>query len=123
MEERCWDEEKGLYKEGPFTEEYSQHAQIYAVLSGLAAGDRARAIMEKTLADKSLVQCSFMQGYYLFRALEAAGMYEKTADLWQPWQDFIDLHCTTFPETPYDPRSDCHAWSALPLSEFARDGQ
>ena len=123
VEERCWDEEKGLYKEGPFTEEYSQHAQIYAVLSGLAAGDRARAIMEKTLADKSLVQCSFMQGYYLFRALEAAGMYEKTADLWQPWQDFIDLHCTTFPETPYDPRSDCHAWSALPLSEFARDGQ
>ena len=121
VDERCWDEEKGLYKEGPFTEEYSQHTQIYAVLSGLAKGERARSMMEKTLTDKSLVRCSFMQGYYLFRALDMVGMYSRTEELWQPWQDFIDLHCTTFPETPYDPRSDCHAWSALPLSEFAQN--
>ena len=121
VDERCWDGEKGLYKEGPFTEEYSQHTQIYAVLSGLAKGERARSVMEKTLTDKSLVQCSFMQGYYLFRALDMVGMYSRTEELWQPWQDFIDLHCTTFPETPYDPRSDCHAWSALPLSEFAQN--
>ena len=46
-------------------------------------------------------------------------MYHYTEPLWQTWQDFIDLHCTTFPETPYDPRSDCHGWSALPLWEFA----
>lgn len=118
VEERCWDAGRGLYREGAFTEEYSQHTQIYAVLTGLAAGERARGIMEKALADKSLVQCSFMQGYYLFRALEAAGMYERTEALWQTWQDFIDLHCTTFPETPFSPRSDCHGWSALPLSEF-----
>ena len=45
----------------------------------------------------------------------------RTEALWQDWQDFIDLHCTTFPETPFDPRSDCHAWSALPLWEFAQD--
>jgi hypothetical protein len=119
VDEHCWDEEKGLYKEGPFTEEYSQHTQIYAVLTGLCAGERAKRVMEKTLEDKSLVQCSFMQSYYLFRALEKAGMYERTQALWQTWQDFIDLHCTTFPETPFSPRSDCHAWSALPLTEFA----
>lgn len=35
------------------------------------------------------------------------------------WQEFIDLRCTTFPEAPYDPRSDCHGWSALPLYVFA----
>ena len=123
VERYCWDAEKGLYREGPFTNEYSQHSQIYAVLAGLAKGDKARALMERVLSDKNLVQCSFMQGYYLFRALEAAGMYDRTEALWQTWQDFIDLHCTTFPETPYDPRSDCHAWSALPLSEFARKKQ
>ena len=120
VQERCWDEEKGLYREGPFTDEYSQHSQIYAVLAGLVQGDQARLLMEKVLADKSLVQCSFMQEYYLFRALEAVGMYDRTEALWQNWQDFIDLHCTTFPETPDHPRSDCHAWSALPLSEFAK---
>ena len=119
VEERCWDEKRGLYREGAGTEEYTQHTQIYAVLTGLARGERARAIMEKVLEDKSLVPCSFMQGYYLFRALETAGMYDRTEALWQTWQDFVDLHCTTFPETPFSPRSDCHAWSALPLTEFA----
>lgn len=77
--------------------------------------------MEKALDGKSLIPCSFMQRYYLFRALEKTGMYDRTEALWQDWQDFIDLHCTTFPETPFDPRSDCHAWSALPLWEFAQD--
>jgi len=119
VEERCWDEGRGLYREGADTEEYTQHTQIYAVLTGLADPGRARAIMEKVLTDNGLVPCSFMQSYYLFRALEKAGMYGRTEALWQTWQDFIDLGCTTFPETPFSPRSDCHAWSALPLTEFA----
>ncbi len=120
VEKTCFVPEKGLYKEGPHTEEYSQHTQIYAVLTGLASGDKAKAMMEKVLEDKGLVQCSFMQKFYLFRALEQVGMYDRTEALWQAWYDFIDLHCTTFPETPSAPRSDCHAWSALPLYEFAK---
>ncbi len=120
VEKTCFVPERGLYKEGPRTEEYSQHTQIYAVLTGLASGDKAKAIMGKVLEDKSLVQCSFMQKFYLFRALEQVGMYDRTGELWQAWYDFIDLHCTTFPETPFAPRSDCHAWSALPLYEFAK---
>lgn len=119
-EARCWDAARGLYREGASVEEYSQHTQIFAVLTGLAAGDKAKALMEKVLTDESLVPCSFMQRFYLFRALEKAGMYERTEGLWQTWQDFLDLGCTTFPETPYSPRSDCHGWSALPLWEFGR---
>lgn len=118
VERFCYVPEKGLYKEGPKTEEYTQHTQIYAVLTGLADGDKAKAMMEKVLTDQTLIQCSFMQKFYLFRALEKVGMYDRTEKLWQAWQDFIDLHCTTFPETPFAPRSDCHAWSALPLYEF-----
>ena len=76
--------------------------------------------MEKVLADDTLIQCSFVQKYYLFRALEMTGLYEKGEALWSAWQEFIDLHCSTFPETPFDPRSDCHAWSALPLLEFTK---
>lgn len=121
IEKTCWDEERGLYREGPETEEFSQHSQIYAVLSGLATGEKALEMMKKVLEDKSLIPCSFMQEYYLFRALEAVGLYGRTEALWQAWQNFIDLHCTTFPETPFDPRSDCHAWSALPLYEFAEN--
>ncbi len=119
VEARCWDDRRGLYREGAFTEEYSQHTQVFAVLTGLAAGEKARSIMDKALTAPDMVPCSFMQRYYLFRALEKAGMYERTEALWQDWQDFIDLGCTTFPEAPSRPRSDCHGWSALPLTEFA----
>ncbi len=117
-EERCWDAGRGLFREGAETEEYSQHTQIFAVLTGLLRGERAKSVMEKVLTEPDLVPCSFMQRFYLFRALEAAGMYERTEELWSSWQEFIDLGCTTFPETPYSPRSDCHGWSALPLWEF-----
>ena len=120
VEQSCFVPEKGLYKEGPRTEEYTQHAQIFAVLTGLADGEKAKEIMENALSDKSLIQCSFMQKFYLFRALERIGMYDRTEEAWDAWYEFIDLHCTTFPETPFDPRSDCHAWSALPLYEFVR---
>ena len=61
-----------------------------------------------------------MQRFYLFRALEAVGMYDRTEELWGDWKKCIDWHMTTFPETPFDTRSDCHAWSALPLYEFRK---
>ncbi len=119
VEARCWDAERGLYREGACTEEYSQHTQVFAVLTGLAAKEKARGILDKALTEPDVIPCSFMQRYYLFRALEKADMYERTDKLWQDWQDFIDLGCTTFPEAPSRPRSDCHGWSALPLTEFA----
>ena len=87
-------------------------------ITGLVDGDKAKAIMEKVLTDTSLIPCSFMQNFYLFRALEKTDMYSRTEEAWKTWYEFLDLHCTTFPETPFDPRSDCHAWSSLPLYEF-----
>ena len=120
VKETCWDAEKGLFREAPGFNEYSQHSQIFAVLTGLVKGEEAAALMEKVLSDKSLVQCSFVQRFYLFRALEMTGMYDRTEELWTDWQHMVDLHCTTFPETPEYPRSECHAWSSLPLYEMAR---
>ncbi len=119
VEQLGYDCDKGLYREGPRTDEYSQHTQIYAVLTGLVKGEQARKIMERVLTDPTLVQCSFMQNFYLFRALEKVGMYDETLKLWDKWESFLQLHCTTFPETPFDPRSDCHGWSALPLYEMS----
>ena len=117
----CWSKEKGLYKEGPDYEEYSQHAQIWAVLNGLAQGDKAKEIMNKVLTDTSLVPCSFVWQFYLFRALECAGMYEETEELWDLWKDLLAFDLTTIPEIPGKyTRSECHAWGALILHELPR---
>ena len=36
------------------------------------------------------------------------------------WIGLIDRGSTTCPEEPHHPRSECHAWSALPLYAFTR---
>jgi len=121
VEELCWSEEVGLYQDGPGFEEYTQHAQLWAVLSGLAKGDKAKDIMRKALTDKSLIPCSFVLQFYLFRALEQAGIYEETESQWDLWKELIDLDLTTVPEIPGKyTRSDCHAWGSLLLHELPR---
>ena len=117
----CWSDERGIYREGPNFEEYSQHAQLWAVLSELATGEKAKSMLKIALADSSLVPCSFVLQFYLFRALEKAGMYEETGNLWNAWKNLIDMNCTTVPEIPGKyTRSECHAWGSLILHELPR---
>jgi hypothetical protein len=117
---RCFDTAKGLFKEGPdFDGEYSQHAQMWAVLTGTVNGREKERIMQKALTEPGIIRCTFPLSFYFFRALEEAGLYDKTASLWDPWKALLDLDLSTLPETPFDScRSDCHAWSSLLLYEY-----
>lgn len=117
----CWSERRGLFRDGPGAEEYSRHAQIWAVLSGTATGPDARELMERMLEEPDLARTSFAMSYYLFRALEATGLYSRTSALWQPWKEQVGLHLTAWVEDPVSERSDCHAWGALPLYEFTAE--
>ena len=70
---------------------------------------------------QTLVPCSFVMQYYVFRALEEAGLYEKTEKLWLMWQDLLNYDLSTVPEIPGKyTRSDCHAWGSLLLHELPR---
>jgi len=121
VQQKCYDAERGLYREGPSFEEYTQHSQILAIRTGLITGEAAKVLMERTLTDASLILCSFPWMFNMIRAMEEVGMYEKVNDvIWSQYQQLLDLHLTTVPETPYDTRSDCHAWSALLLHELPR---
>ena len=111
--------QNGYYQDGPGVDEYSQHAQVWAVLAEAISGSEAKALMEKTLDDAALTQCSVAMAYYLFRAVEKAGLYERTQKLWQPWRDMLKNNLTTCVESPGESaRSDCHAWGSLALFEI-----
>jgi alpha-L-rhamnosidase len=114
----CWSEESGLFRDGPQVEQYSQHAQLWAILSGTIQGDEAVKLMERTLTDKSLSQASYAMSFFTFRALSMLGMYEQAFALWDTWRRMVDLKLTTWVEDPVGQRSDCHAWGAVPLYEF-----
>lgn len=115
---RCYDSENQLFRSGPSDTLFCQHAQVWAVLCGVGDSPFRRALMEKALEDKALLPCSFPMMFYVFRALEAVGMYARTQSLWGMWRKLLPLGLTTVPETPLNPRSDCHAWGALMLYEF-----
>lgn len=65
-----------------------------------------------------MLRCYFSTCYELFRACEKAGCYELTARQMDWWIKLLEEHCTTCPETPSNSRSECHAWSALPMYEL-----
>lgn len=117
LDQRCFDPERGLYREGPSLEEYTQHAQVWAVLCGVGDAAFRRALMVRVMT-QPLIPCSFPLQFYLFRALEIAGLYEYTEKLWQLWKNLLPQGLTTIPEKPGETRSDCHAWGSLLLYEF-----
>lgn len=114
----CFDEERGLFADGPGVRQFSQHAQIWAVLSGAAEGIEATALMRRMLAQPELPRASFSMSHYLFRALAVSGLYAHTYELWQPWREQIGLGLTAWVEDPVQQRSDCHGWGALHLYEY-----
>lgn len=119
VQKLCWDEEKQLYREGPTTQEYSQHAQVYAVLCGMISGEKAVELMKRTISDKTLVQCTYPLQFALFRALEKVGLYEETEAQWDLWKVLLGENLSTVPEVPgHQARSDCHAWGAQLLYEY-----
>ncbi len=112
-----WDEKRGMYADDVNHIYFSQHMQTWCTLSGTATPKRAKKIMTKSLNIEA--KSTFAFAYFYFRALEVAGMYEKTEEMMTLYRNLIKLNCTTIPETPTDSRSECHAWGALAIYEFS----
>ena len=97
---------------------YSWHSQIWAVLADAVTGAEATALLERMLSDKTLSRCSYSMMFFVFRALEKAGLYEKAYDLLEGWRNMLSRGLTTWAEDDIQERSDCHGWGSLPIYEF-----
>ncbi|MBU3099421.1 MULTISPECIES: alpha-L-rhamnosidase-related protein [Clostridium] len=117
----CWSEENKMFRDGPAVELYSQHAQIWAVLSGAIEGKKASNLMEVATKIKTIAQVSYAMSYFLFRALSKTGLYDKSFELWDAWREMTNLNVTTWNEDPVTQRSECHAWGAVHLYEFCAE--
>jgi len=118
VKRECWDGKRGLLAETPEKKQFSQHANVMAVLVDLVPAGESRQVMERVLNEPDLIQCTYYYRFYLVRALVKAGLADRYLDLLGPWQNMLDAGLTTFAEEPDPTRSDCHAWSASPLYEF-----
>lgn len=114
----CWDASRRLYADTPAKDIFSQHANVFAVLSGAVTGDAARDLIARVADDTSIIQATTYFRFYLLRALKETGLGDQYLSRLGPWHDMLARGLTTFAEKPDPTRSDCHAWSATPVYEF-----
>ena len=114
-----FDERLGYFRDTENHENMSQHTAVWAVLSEAVTEDEAKQLLERAMTER-MGKCSFSFGFYLFRALEKAGLYGKYAGkLLDGWRRMVDLGCTSWAENPDSPRSECHGWSSAPTYELS----
>ena len=114
----CRDEE-GFYLDSPGIRDYSQHCQVFAVLTDTVPLEEGRKLVLASLENQEkFAQCTVAAMFYLFRALEKIGAYERTKALWETWRNMLKNNLTTCVENYVGERSDCHAWGALLLHEL-----
>ena len=116
-DELLFDEKVGMYANTKSKKAFCQHSQIWAVLSGCAKDNAARKIMENSFSE-GVAQSTFAYAYFLFRAIEGAGLYDLRSSMLNKLRGLLELNLTTIPETPENARSECHAWGAVMLYEL-----
>lgn len=110
--------DEGLLSDAPGRTVFSQHAQVFGVLTEVLNREEGRNALLQTFERDDVAHCSVAMCFYLFRALEHTGLYARTDRLWDKWRRMVDLGCTTCVESEHYPRSECHAWGALALYEL-----
>jgi hypothetical protein len=111
---RCLAERRRLITDTPSKKNFSQHANILAVLEDAIPAVDQSIVMKTVLTDSTLSQATFYFRYYLHRALKKAGLGDEYVNQLEPWRQMLALGLTTWAENPEPSRSDCHAWSAHP---------
>lgn len=118
VQESSYDTSRQLYADTPEKDRFSQHTNIFAVLTNTAAEADWKPLMERVVADTSIAHCYIYFRFYLHRAVQQAGMGDYFVEHQDIWKDMLAEGLTTFAEHDEDTRSDCHAWSASPLYEY-----
>ena len=111
---RAWDSARGLFRDAPKMNAYSQQTNVLAILTDAEPAPAQRAVMERVLSDTTLTPASYYFSFYVLEALRKAGLGDRYVEQLAPWQAMLRLGLTSAPENPEPTRSDTHAWAAHP---------
>ena len=124
IHDRCWSASRGLIADNPDGKNFSQQANILAVLYDVIPKDRQKKVLLDMLAiepgttPNGTLSASYYFRFYLARALDHAGLADEYLRSIDPWRKLLALHFSTWPEIPGNTRSDSHAWSAHPMYDL-----
>src|SRR5436190_6575952 len=111
---RAWDAGRHLFRDAPDSAAFSQQTNVLAILTDAVPVAEQRALMERVLADSTLVPASYYFSWYVHEALRKVGLADRYIEQLAPWRSMLALSLTSAPEKPEPTRSDSHAWSAHP---------
>jgi hypothetical protein len=111
---RAWDPQRRLFRDAPDSAAFSQQTNVLAILTDALPVAEQRALMERVLADSTLVPASYYFSWYVHEALRKVGLADRYIEQLVPWRGMLALGLTSAPEKPEPTRSDSHAWSAHP---------
>lgn len=115
----CYDTDRKLLADSPDKKVFSQHANIWGILSDCIPPAEQKEVMTRIMNDNSLISSTLYFRFYYTAALKKAGMGNLYLSTLGPWKEMLSLGLSTFPETLSPTvRSDCHAWSASPCYDF-----
>jgi hypothetical protein len=120
----CWNSQQGMVADNPDHKNFSQQANILAVLYDVVPQVEQRELLHRMLTIQpgttpdGVLSASHYFRFYLARALDHAGMGDEYLKSLDAWRSLLPLHFSTWPEQPGDTRSDSHAWTAHPIYDL-----
>jgi len=120
----CWSASRGLIADNPDQKNFSQQANVLAVLYDVVPKDRQQQVLRQMVAIEpgttpdGVLSASYYFRFYLARALEHTGLSAEYLRSLDPWRKLLPLHFSTWPETPGETRSDSHAWTSHPIYDL-----
>lgn len=113
-----WNADRGLYADDLAHENWSEHAQCLALISGLMPRKKISLVEKGLLEDADLARTTIYFTHYLFEAYRVLGRMDAFFERLKLWDDLVHQGLKTTIEMPEPTRSDCHAWGAHPLFHY-----
>lgn len=118
VQKNYWDSSRKMYADTPDKKYFSQHTNVWAILTDVMPEAGQSALFERIYQNDEIAPCSYYFRFYLADAMKKVGRGDDYLSFLEPWEIMLDNGLTTFAEGPAPSRSDCHAWSSSPLYHF-----
>lgn len=113
--DRYWDGDRGLLRDTVGDTLISEHAQFFALLTGLLSEEQTEGCLSALASDIPKARASIYASFYLLEALYVFGKAEAFHHRLTFWRKLVPQGFTATPEAPEPSRSDAHAWGSHPF--------
>jgi hypothetical protein len=111
---RYWDEQRGLFLDTHGRNFTSEHAQMFALLTGLLDAKKTELCLAALRRGERMAKATISSSFYLLDALYRHGEEAEFHRRLDYWRGLPDMGFTTMPEMSEPTRSDSHPWGAHP---------